>query len=177
MFHMSRKDEPFGEVIRSLNVTPVSISYEYDPCDQAKARELYIRATTGTYCKAPGEDDVSIAKGITGYKGRVHINFAAPITEVYEDTKQLATEMDKQILGGYRLFPVHYLAYAQWADADPQLNVPKAAEVFPADELAKAQEEWQSRLDACPAEHRPYLVLQYATPVRNQYRVKAGLPL
>ncbi|MCX7079732.1 MAG: 1-acyl-sn-glycerol-3-phosphate acyltransferase, partial [Pseudomonas sp.] len=38
MFHMSRKDEPFGEVIRSLNLTPVSISYEYDPCDQAKAR-------------------------------------------------------------------------------------------------------------------------------------------
>lgn len=177
MFHMSRKDEPFGEVIRSLNVTPVSISYEYDPCDQAKARELYIRATTGTYAKAPGEDDVSIAKGITGYKGRVHVNFAAPITELFEDTKQLAVEMDKQILGGYRLFPVHYLAYAQWADADPQLNVPKAAEVFPADELAKAQEEWQSRLDACPAEHRPYLVLQYATPVRNQYRVKAGLPL
>jgi hypothetical protein len=63
MFHMSRKDEPFGEVIQSLNLTPVSISYEYDPCDQAKARELYIRATTGTYTKAPGEDDVSIAQG------------------------------------------------------------------------------------------------------------------
>ena len=69
MFHMSRKDEPFGAVIQSLNLTPVSISYEYDPCDQAKARELYIRATTGTYKKAPGEDDNSIAKGITGYKG------------------------------------------------------------------------------------------------------------
>ncbi|MNO00932.1 hypothetical protein D3C81_2209380 [compost metagenome] len=55
--------------------------------------------------------------------------------------------------------------------------MPKAAEVFPADELAKAQQEWQERLDACPEEHRPYLVLQYATPVRNQYRVKAGLPL
>jgi len=177
MFHMSRKDEPFAEVIRSLNLTPVSISYEYDPCDQAKARELYIRATTGSYTKAPGEDDVSIAKGITGYKGRVHVNFAAPISALFDDTKQLAVEMDRQILGGYRLFPVHYLAYAQWSDADPQLQVPAAAEVFPAQELAKAKEEWQRRLDACPPEHRPYLVLQYANPVRNQYRVKAGLPL
>ncbi|MGY2234081.1 1-acyl-sn-glycerol-3-phosphate acyltransferase [Pseudomonas gingeri] len=177
MFHMSRKDEPFAEVIRSLNLTPVSISYEYDPCDQAKARELYIRATTGTYSKAPGEDDVSIAKGITGYKGRVHVNFAAPLTGAFEDTKVLAQEMDRQILGGYRLFPVHYLAYAQWNDADPQLQVPAAAALFPAEELAKAQAEWQSRLDACPAEHRPYLVQQYATPVRNQYRVKAGLAL
>ncbi|ATR81768.1 1-acyl-sn-glycerol-3-phosphate acyltransferase [Pseudomonas defluvii] len=177
MFHMSRKDEPFGEVIRSLNLSPVSISYEYDPCDLAKARELYIRATTGSYTKAPGEDDLSIAQGITGYKGRVHINFAAPITEAYEDTKQLAAAIDRQILGGYRLFPAHYLAYAQWSDADPSLQVPKASELFAADELAKAQAEWQRRLDACPAEHRPYLVLQYATPVRNQYRVKAGLAL
>ncbi|MGV6398048.1 1-acyl-sn-glycerol-3-phosphate acyltransferase [Pseudomonas caspiana] len=177
MFHMSRKDEPFAEVIRSLNLTPVSISYEYDPCDHAKARELYIRATTGSYAKVPGEDDVSIALGITGYKGRVHVNFASPITELFEDTKALAIEMDRQILGGYRLFPVHYLAYAQWADADPSLNVPQAKDIFPAPELAKAQEEWQRRLDECPVEHRPYLVLQYATPVRNQYRVKAGIPL
>ncbi|MDB5984454.1 MAG: glycerol acyltransferase [Pseudomonas sp.] len=177
MFHMSRKDEPFAEVIQSLNRTPVSISYEYDPCDHAKARELYIRATTGSYTKAPGEDDVSIALGITGYKGRVHVGFAKPITELFEDTKQLAAEMDRQILGGYRLFPVHYLAYAQWADADTTLKVPAAAELFPAEELARAQEEWQRRLDGCPAEHRPYLVVQYATPVRNQYRVKAGQAL
>ena len=177
MFHMSRKEEPFAEVIRSLNLTPVSISYEYDPCDHAKARELYIRATTGSYAKAPGEDDVSIALGITGYKGRVHVNFAPPIAELFEDTKALAIEMDRQILGGYRLFPVHYLAYAQWADAEPTLDVPLAKDVFPAQELAKAQEEWQRRLDECPPEHRPYLVLQYAMPVRNQYRVKAGIPL
>ncbi|TDF84602.1 glycerol acyltransferase [Pseudomonas sp. H9] len=177
MFHMSRKDEPFGAVIQSLHLSPVSISYEYDPCDQAKARELYIRATTGSYTKAPGEDDISIAQGITGYKGRVHINFAPPVTAFFEDTKQLAAEIDRQILAGYRLFPVHYLAYAQWADADPALDVPAAAKVFPADELAKAQAEWQRRLDACPVEQRPYLVQQYATPVRNQYRVKAGLAL
>ncbi|MEB0043397.1 MULTISPECIES: 1-acyl-sn-glycerol-3-phosphate acyltransferase [unclassified Pseudomonas] len=177
MFHMSRKDEPFADVIQSLNLTPVSISYEYDPCDHAKARELYIRATTGSYTKVPGEDDVSIALGITGYKGRVHVSFAAPITETFDDTKQLAVEMDRRILGGYRLFPVHYLAYAQWADADPTLAVPPAAQIFPADELARAQTEWRRRVDTCPVEHRPYLVLQYAVPVRNQYRVKAGLAL
>jgi len=177
MFHMSRKDEPFADVIRSLNLTPVSISYEYDPCDLAKARELYIRATTGGYVKAPGEDDVSIAMGITGYKGRVHINFSAPITELFADARQLATEIDRCVLAGYRLFPVHYLAYAQWEGADPALAVPTAANLFAGEELEKAQAEWQRRLEACPAEHRPWLVAQYACPVRNQYRVKAGLPL
>ncbi|MEX6503599.1 1-acyl-sn-glycerol-3-phosphate acyltransferase [Pseudomonas zhanjiangensis] len=177
MFHMSRKDEPFAEVIRSLNLTPVSISYEYDPCDQAKARELFTRATTGAYQKAPGEDDQSIALGITGYKGRVHVHFSAPVSAGLEDSKQLAAEMDRHILAGYRLFPVHYLAYAMWAERDPQLQVPSAAELFPAEELAVAQAEWQKRLAACPAEQQPYLVLQYANPVRNQYRIKAGLAL
>mgnify|MGYP006197470691 CR=1 FL=1 len=177
MFHVSRKDEPFAEVIQSLNLTPVSISYEYDPCDAAKARELYIRATTGTYVKAQGEDDVSIALGITGYKGRVHINFAPPITERFEDTKVLAVEMDRQILGGYRLFPVHYLAYAMWDEKDEALQVPSAEKVFPAEELARAKEEWQRRLEACPEEQRPYLVLQYATPVRNQYQVRQQAPV
>ncbi|MDT4811484.1 hypothetical protein FQZ97_444240 [compost metagenome] len=177
MFHMSRKDEPFADVIRDLHLIPVSISYEYDPCDQAKARELQIRASTGSYAKAPGEDDASIALGITGYKGRVHINFGSEIGSASEDAKQLAQEIDKQILGGYRLFPVHYLAYAMWSEGDPELAVPTAAEVFGADELARAKAEWQKRLDACTAEQRPYLIQQYATPVRNQYRIKAGLPL
>lgn len=68
MFHMSRKDEPFAAVIDSLNLIPVSISYEYDPCDLAKARELCVRAATGSYTKAPGEDDASIAQ-----IGRAHV--------------------------------------------------------------------------------------------------------
>ncbi|AYF90184.1 1-acyl-sn-glycerol-3-phosphate acyltransferase [Pseudomonas sp. JS3066] len=177
MFHMSRKDEAFADVIRDLHLIPVSISYEYDPCDQAKARELQVRASTGSYAKAPGEDDASIALGITGYKGRVHITFGSEIGSSSEDAKQLAQEIDKQILGGYRLFPVHYLAYAMWGERAPDLHVPTAADIFKGDELARAQAEWQKRLDACPEEQRPYLIQQYATPVRNQYRIKAGLPL
>jgi hypothetical protein len=176
MFHMSRKDEPFAEVIDSLNLIPVSISYEYDPCDLAKARELSVRAATGSYTKAPGEDDASIALGITGYKGRVHLHFSPPVAGL-EDTKQLAREIDRQILGQYRLFPVHYLAYAMWEGREAELNVPAASELFPAAELAKAEAEWQKRLAACSAEEKPFLILQYANPVRNQYRIKAGLPL
>ncbi|MNZ44729.1 Acyltransferase [compost metagenome] len=175
MFHMSRKDEAFADVLGELHVVPVSISYEYDPCDQAKARELYIRATTGSYSKAPGEDDASIALGITGYKGRVHIGFSPEIVAVDADAKLLAHSIDQAILGNYRLFPVHYLAYAMWDQRDPQLQVPPAAERFDAAELARAEAEWQRRLAACPEEQRPYLIMQYANPVRNQYCSRAGL--
>ncbi len=177
MLHMSRKDEPFNEVLAALRPTPVSISYEYDPCDLAKARELYTRASTGSYSKAPGEDDASIALGITGYKGRVHVHFGAPMTQVSEDAKQMAAELDQEILTGYRLFPVHYLAYAMWEGREEALQVPTAATLFGADEVARAQTEWKRRLAACPNEQQPYLVLQYAMPVRNQYRLKRGQAL
>jgi hypothetical protein len=174
MFHMSRKDEAFAQVMADLHLVPISISYEYDPCDLAKARELYIRASTGSYSKAPGEDDASIAQGITGHKGRVHLHFCNEIRTPDNDARQLAQRIDAEILGHYRLFPVNYLAYAMWEERDAQLAVPAAGELFDAAELARAQAEWQRRLDACPAEQRPYLVMQYANPVRNQYRSRAG---
>ena len=175
MLHMSRKDDPFPSTLEALRPVPVSISYEYDPCDQAKARELYIRATTGTYSKAPGEDDASIALGITGYKGRVHIAFGEPMERVPEEAKQMAVVMDRQILGSYRLFPVHYLAYRLWDDQDPEIQVPSAAELFSREEVERAEAEWGKRLAACPSVQQPYLIQQYATPVRNQYRLNAGL--
>lgn len=170
MFHLSRKDEDFQAVIASLQLTPVAISYEYDPCDLAKARELYIRATTGEYNKQPGEDDTSIAQGITGYKGRVHVHFSPPLSTGFSDAKQLAQLVDQHIWHDYRLFPVHYLAWAMWEQRDPDLTVPEIETLFDSAEILKAQQHWQARLEACPTEHRPYLIMQYAKPVENQYR-------
>ena len=173
MFHLSRKDEDFLAVINSLRLTPVAISYEYDPCDIAKARELYIRATTGEYKKQVGEDDASIAQGITGYKGRVHIHFCPIISSGFADAKQLAHLIDQQIWRDYRLFPVHYLAWAMWDQQDAGLEVPEIAEIFNRQEVLTAQQEWQRRLAACPEQHRPYLIMQYAMPLQNQYRRNA----
>lgn len=173
MFHLSRKDEDFLAVINSLRLTPVAISYEYDPCDIAKARELYIRATTGEYKKQVGEDDASIAQGITGYKGRVHIHFCPIISSGFSDAKQLAHLIDQQIWRDYRLFPVHYLAWAMWDQQDAGLEVPEIAEIFNRQEVLTAQQEWQRRLAACPEQHRPYLIMQYAMPLQNQYRCNA----
>ena len=119
-----------------------------------------------------GEDDASIALGITGYKGRVHINFGAELEGEFSDAKQLAAELDRQILGNYRLFAVHYLAYEMSENRDPGLAVPTAESLFGSEELEKARKEWNRRLEQCPAEQRPWLVLQYANPVLNQYRIK-----
>lgn len=173
MFHMCRKDEAFASVLADLHLVPVSISYEYDPCDLAKARELSIRASTGSYTKAPGEDDASIVTGITGHKGRVHLHFGTEIRAPQEDAKALAQHIDRDILGHYRLFPVHYLAYAQWSERDPALAVPAAEQLFAADEVQAARAHWQRRLANCPAEQQPWLIMQYARPVENHYRLRS----
>lgn len=172
MLHMSRKEENFADVISSLHLLPVSISYEYDPCDLMKARELYIKATEGKYTKAVGEDDRSIALGITGYKGGVHVHFGQSILTGFTDAKELADLVDQQILRGYHLFPVNYLAYAMWDKADANLHIPSIDTLFTKAQIEQASVEWQKRLDACPAEHKPYLIMQYAYPVYNQYRLQ-----
>lgn len=176
MFHLSRKEEPFSNVIEQLHLVPVAMSYEYDPCDLAKARELSVRAQTGTYEKVPGEDDASIAKGITGYKGRVHLHFCSPITGGFEEPRALANAVDQAILTHYKLFPVHYLAYSDSAQ-DPEIQVPPAESFFLPAELATAKEVWAKRLADCPETWRAALIAQYANPVRSYYRCMAGLPL
>lgn len=164
MLCMSRKDEPFDEVIHSLSVVPVSIAYEWDPCDQMKAHELAEKGLKGSYTKAPGEDDRSIAMGLTGYKGRVHVAFGEPLAKGIADAKQAAREVDRQILSSYRLYASNYLAFERVLTS-PGVAVADWREQFDPDELAQEQARFEERLAACPEAERPYWLLQYANPV------------
>lgn len=170
MFCMSRKSESFDQVIASLNMVPVSISYEWDPCDGMKARELEQRARTGSYVKEPGEDDRSIAMGLTGYKGRVHVAFGTPLPAGMADARAVVAEVDRQVLGNYRLYPSNYLAFEQQEEALPAA-LADWREGFSALELAQEQQRFRARLDALPEALRPYWLLQYANPVRSRLRV------
>ena len=170
MFCMSRKSEPFDEVIASLNMVPVSISYEWDPCDGMKARELEQRARTGAYVKEAGEDDRSIAMGLTGYKGRVHVAFGTPLPAGVADARAVVAEVDRQVLGNYRLYPSNYLAFEQQEGALPAA-LADWREGFSALELAQEQQRFTARLEGLPEALRPYWLLQYANPVRSRLRV------
>ncbi len=98
----------------SLNVCPVSISYEWDPCDALKVRELLITDRDGTYEKSPGEDEMSMVLGLSEMKGDVHLHFCNPLLwseDVGERTeKVLATKVDEAIFRGYKKFPNQILA-------------------------------------------------------------------
>src|SRR3989339_972338 len=102
-----------------LSIVPVSISYEYEPCDFLKAKELYISKRT-RYKKSPGEDLNSILTGIMQYKGKIHINFCNPITAAEleacglkaknERFKSLSEIVDSRINSGYKVWNTSRIA-------------------------------------------------------------------
>ena len=119
MFDMSGQGT-FEENFRELNILPMSISYEYEPCDSRKARETLLRRE-GPYTKKPKEDLHSILTGIRQQKGNIHLAFGAPLSaeEIAEAAKADKNEryqairhvLDRRIIGGYKLWKTNYIAH------------------------------------------------------------------
>lgn len=63
--------EDFFESIKELNICPVCISYEYDPCDYLKAREMQLKRDNPNWKKSRKDDLISMKVGINGYKGKI----------------------------------------------------------------------------------------------------------
>lgn len=119
MFALS-SDNPFFENLKELNITPVVVSYEYEPCDFQKTQELFI-SRYQKYEKEPGEDLNSILHGIRQFKGHIHFVITDAITDEelrYCDRcernrkfQQLAQIIDRRIYENYRLWPTNYIAH------------------------------------------------------------------
>ena len=101
----------FSDYINSCRIVPVSISYEYDPCDRLKAWELYRTEKKRKTSKTKKEDLISIFTGIKGKKGRVHFSFGNILKGNFGDDKDVAYEIDKEIHKNYKLWPSNYIAY------------------------------------------------------------------
>ena len=120
MFGMSNKTDQV-QALADLNILPVSISYEWEPCDILKALELYQKKDGQAYAKKPGEDITSILTGMTQFKGRVHLEFCKPLK--YDEindclihnscdfNKLVASLIDSRIQSSYCLYPNNYIAY------------------------------------------------------------------
>lgn len=166
MFAMSKpKEQSLSDFIGALNIVPVAISYEWDPCDVMKARELYTKETEGSYQKDTHEDVQSIGMGIAGEKGRVHLHFGQPLSGEFADTEAVAREIDRQILSGYTLFPSNFLAVRELGEsvAGDCGYPPKP---WPAAETEAARVKFAERLANCPEAFRPHWLAMYANPVR-----------
>lgn len=120
MFSLSGGKD-FRKSFAELNIVPVSISYEYEPCCASKINEILTVQKNGSYQKRPDEDLVSIVTGITQPKGRIELAVGNPVNTVLHEINshytlnnklnRLAEMMDKEIYGNYRLWPGNYIAF------------------------------------------------------------------
>ncbi|CAA0110010.1 Uncharacterised protein [Zhongshania aliphaticivorans] len=166
MIGMAQKkpDESFSDYINKLNIVPVSISYEWDPLDAAKAQELVHVERDGAYLKAEHEDLKSIAVGILGNKGDVHVTFGAPLSGEFSDAAMVAAKLDDAIIDQYYLHASNVLAYTSLYNDDrwQELTVPEITEQ---DRL-----NFEQRFAQIPQEFRIKAMQIYANPVCNQLR-------
>lgn len=122
MLTLFNRQEPL-ESLQSLNIIPLSLSYEYDPCDFLKAKEFQQKRDNPDHVKSQSDDVENMQTGITGYKGKVVFTFGKGINESMSDLSAsdlktasdvlsyVANGIDKEIFSNYHHFPVNYVAY------------------------------------------------------------------
>lgn len=166
--------------LKELHIVPLAISYEFDPCDFLKAREMQQRRDTKDFKKGPTDDVVSMQTGIMGHKGRIHYCAAPcideyltstaatlPKTDVYD---AVAAHIDREIHSRYRLFPCNYVALdiVEGTDCHADMYTPEDKEAF----LGYISGQLQ-KIDL-PEKDEPFLtdcmLRMYANPARNYLR-------
>ncbi|NDW10262.1 1-acyl-sn-glycerol-3-phosphate acyltransferase [Dysgonomonas sp. 520] len=121
MLTMASTGKTFSDSLKELNIIPLSLSYEYDPCDYLKAREFQLKRDNPEYKKTKKDDLISMEKGIMGFKGDIHFQFGKEINDeldkiALEPDKKKQVELvaqcvDKEIHKNYKIYPINYIAY------------------------------------------------------------------
>ncbi len=166
--------------LMQMNLTPLSISYEYDPCDYLKAWEFQLKRDCPDYRKTNADDLKNMQTGLLGYKGRVHFHISPCINDQLAaldrslSRQELFTKVsaliDREIHRGYRLYPGNYVA-ADWLEGDHRF-----AAHYTEEEKQKftAYVEQQLARIELPGKDEDFLrtkILQmYANPLKNQLR-------
>ena len=179
MFVLAHRKRPLAEVIRELNIVPLSISYEFDPCDVLKARELGRKAREGAYIKPPGEDLVSLVRDVDflpphcvddDQKLKLKIWNSNVLTE-FASVDDVAAEIDRQILSRMELFPVNYWALQRLEESPYRELAGEYDDALNSLVTRRDALELTNRLRACPLPDREYFLRMYANPVVNRHRL------
>ena len=173
-----------GDIIDRLmemNIAPLAISYEYDPCDFLKAQEFQLKRDDPEYKKTTADDLKNMQTGLFGYKGRVHFHAGICINDVLAEIDRslpkqeffasISTLIDKRIHANYRIYPNNYIAYdllsgesafaGQYTEEDKQYFI-----AYMDRQLARIE---------IPNKDLPFLrekfLLMYANPLKNHLAV------
>jgi len=168
MLSMAHRKEGLAVALQKLNIVPVSISYEFDPCDALKADELHQKATSGTFQKDEDSDINSIVAGMVGFKGHVHVSFGTVLQPEADDADTIARQIDRQVVDNYRLQGTNFLALEKLRALRPDL-VP-ALETVPQIAInSESRERFEKRIGAVPEAVRVWMLQMYANPVIRRY--------
>ena len=163
MIHLTeRKLQSEASYFNSLKVVSVSISYEYDPNDKLKAKELDLLQSNREYVKEKDEDLKSIANGIIGIKGNVSINLSEPMKFAESDDYQMiSNKITQLIISSYKLHASNYAACNL-------LGIDFTQDSYSSEEIAEAEKELNRRVKSLEIGARSKLLEQYANPVIKQ---------
>lgn len=163
----------FTTNFEELNIVPLSISYEYEPCDILKARERLI-SRTQKYVKGSREDLISIMTGIEQQKGNIHLNIGSPLTHDEIEAASCCNNNDRyqairhavdvRIIEGYKLWKTNYIGY------DMVNHTFKYRDKYTPEDVAQFTDYVEHQLDKvekslCRADLRDIFLRIYANPV------------
>ena len=158
------------------NICPLTISYEFDPCDYLKAQEFQQKRDNPAFKKSRQDDLDNMKTGIFGYKGRVHYHCGTPINQWLSELdglprneyfQQLSKRIDQEIHSGYRLYPCNYIALDQLEGTTVHADQYTAKDVERFEKYLAGQLAKISIPNKDEAFLRERMLTMYANPVRN----------
>lgn len=168
------------ERLLQLHLAPLTISYEFDPCDYLKAAEFQLKRDVEGWKKSAQDDINSMRTGIMGFKGRIHYHSAScidswllsldkemPKTEMFDI---VAEHIDRLIHSNYRLYPGNYIAAEMLGDGDMSAHYTTEDRAF-FEGYIKSQ---LAKIDVPNKDEdflRERILTMYANPLRNKIRV------
>ena len=159
-----RKKVSLVDWVRNVNLTPISISYEYDPLDIVKAKGW-------DYHDALSDEEINksdlqeMASGIFGYKGRVHLHICEPITFDGDSIKELSDKIEQQIISNYRIWPSSEVALSLLPELNDSFD---GNQKFTDEELIK----FKTRFEQLNDETLRDCLMTYARPLLNKEKAR-----
>lgn len=171
--------------LKELNLVPLSISYEYDPCDFLKAKELQQKRDDANFRKSPEDDLINMQTGLYGYKGRIHFQTSACLNKELDEIKErnlsktevftaISELIDKHIHQNYHLYAGNYVA------CDLLMGDTRFAEEYTEEEKVKFEKYLEGQIAKIdlPNKDIPFLrnkiLTMYANPLINYLEAAKG---
>ena len=169
-----------AERLMAMHIVPLSISYEFDPCDFLKAKEFQMKRDNPAYKKTRADDLVNMQTGLFGYKGRVHYA-CAPCIDDWIATREglsnaeffaaTARRLDEEIYRNYRLYPNNFVALDLLNNRKDYISHYSEEDKVQFEQYLRQQIDKIDLPNKDEAFLRERLLKMYANPAKNQLAI------